>query len=564
MMVLSDKKGVQQMVMALARLGLKEVVLCPGSRNAPLVISFNRHQQFSCTSIRDERSAAFFAMGKSLERNEPVAVVCTSGSAVLNLAPAIVEAYYQRIPLIVITADRPVEWIDQGDGQTMNQQHIYSNYVRKSYHLNGDASAVNDLWYNIRCICEGFNIATNKDRGPVHFNVSLSEPLYGTAESSFNSVNIFKEEKSEQRLAQSHLERLAREANASQKIMLLAGQHLPGNTLSHVLAEWCQLNQVVVLTESTSNMHHADFIAHIDRCITGLDASSSKELMPDLLITCGGAVVSKRIKTLLRKFKPGAHWNIHPYDATMDTYQALTESFSMQPADFLQQLLPYIKSGISDYKKRWQALNTEKELRHQQYYEQASFSDFKAFGIVLTQIPADTHLHLANSSPVRYAQLFSYRHIASTWCNRGTSGIDGCSSTAMGVAASAEEKKFLLITGDVSFYYDSNALWNESNVGNLKIIIINNSGGGIFRIIEGPDRIEERAAYLETVMNSNAKYLARQYGWYYHEAHDEKELQRALKDFFDEEHKKNILEIFTNPETNPEVLKSYWEFLNKK
>ena len=192
-MELSDKKGVQQIVQSLAALGLKEIVICPGSRNASFVISFNRHPAFNCTSIRDERTAGFYALGKAIELQEPVAILCTSGSAALNFAPAIVEAYYQRIPLIVLTTDRPKEWTNQGDGQTILQTNIYTNYIRKSYEINGDAVQKNDLWYIERCISEGFNIATLIDKGPVHFNIPVSEPLYGTSSIDTNNLpKIFK------------------------------------------------------------------------------------------------------------------------------------------------------------------------------------------------------------------------------------------------------------------------------------------------------------------------------------------------------------------------------------
>jgi 2-succinyl-5-enolpyruvyl-6-hydroxy-3-cyclohexene-1-carboxylate synthase len=181
-MKLSNKNSIQQIVISAAALGLKNIIIAPGSRNAPLIISFNQHPGIQCTSIRDERSAGFFALGKAIELKQPVALLCTSGSAALNFAPAIVEAYYLRIPLIVFTADRPTEWIDQGDGQTIDQKNIYNNYIRKSYNLNGDAINENELWYNNRCLNEGFAIANKINPGPVHFNIHLSEPLFETSD----------------------------------------------------------------------------------------------------------------------------------------------------------------------------------------------------------------------------------------------------------------------------------------------------------------------------------------------------------------------------------------------
>lgn len=582
-MILSNKKGVQHVVLTLAKLGLKEVVICPGSRNAPLTISFNRHADFHCTSIRDERSAAFFALGKALESKQPVAIVCTSGSAALNFAPAIVEAYYQRTPLIVLTADRSKEWTDQGDGQTINQTNIYRNFIRKSYDLKGDTNAEVDLWYNERCINEGFSVATIMDKGPVHFNIPMNEPLYETEEVKDVLPKIFSTIDVEKQLSKTTLAQLSHQFHSFSKVMILVGQHPQEQTFQDELSKIANYKNVVVSTESTANVHHPLFVENIDRCITGLGSDKAKELMPELLITLGGAIVSKRVKTLLRKYRPNAHWNVHPYDSSMDTYQALTTAIPVSPVPFLRQLLEGIKvigadseklqssdwaadtatftQEPSDYLSKWQQLKKEKAQMHQHYYEQCDFSDFKAFGKIYEALPEKMQVHFSNSSSIRYAQLFDNSSIAETWCNRGTSGIDGCTSTVMGAAAASPKKDFLLITGDVAFHYDSNALWNEESVWNLKIIVLNNGGGGIFRIIDGPNKVAERSRFLETAMEANVEKMAEQYQWNYLSAKDGVGLEIALKTFFNKENKRMILEIFTDAATNPEVLKKYWEFL---
>lgn len=564
-MELSDKKGVQQIGMALAALGLKEVVICPGSRNAPFVISFNRHPSFHCTSIRDERSAAFFALGKALELNQPVAVLCTSGSAALNFAPAIAEAYYQRIPLIVLTADRPKIWTDQGDGQTINQTDMYKNYIRKSYELNGDATAENDLWYIDRCLSEGYHLAACSDKGPVHFNIPVSEPLYGTAVADEkHAPKIFREIEIEKRIPEKEMERMAQQFSETKKVMLLIGQHRPDEKLQKVIQQISKFENVAVLTESTSNIHDESFVENIDRCITHLNKKDAEELMPDLLITAGGAVVSKRIKKLLRDASPKYHWNIHPYNSTMDTYQSLTSAVATEPVPFFQQLLNHVKPTFSDYNNKWQQLKSAKEESHQQFCEKIAYSDFKVFHTIFNTQSSSIHVHLANSSVIRYAQLFDHSKTASTWSNRGTSGIDGSSSTAVGAAAASPDKDFVLITGDVAFHYDKNAFWTETPVENLKVIIINNGGGGIFRIIPGPDKIAEREIFIETSMATNAEHIAAHYGWNYLAVKDEQHLESTLKKFFAPSSKKTILEIFTDANQNPLVLEQYWKFLKEK
>lgn len=263
-MKLSDKQSIQHIVLALAELGLKEVVICPGSRNAPLVISFNRHPAFQCTSIRDERSAGFYAIGKAIELKQPVAIVCTSGSATLNFAPAISEAYYQRIPLIVITADRPKEWTNQGDGQTINQTNLYQNFIRRSYELKGDADKASDFWYNERRLSEGYNAATISDKGPVHFNIPLNEPLYNTSEVEIKTLKVFREAETAKILSEDMLTTLTKEFSKSSQVMIIAGQHPIDVALQNALTEIAHYKNVIVLTESTSNIHNRYFIENIE------------------------------------------------------------------------------------------------------------------------------------------------------------------------------------------------------------------------------------------------------------------------------------------------------------
>lgn len=559
-MILSDKKGVQQIVQSLAALQVQEVVVCPGSRNAPFIISFNRHNNFSCTSIRDERSAAFFALGKAIALNKPVVLLCTSGSAALNFAPAIVEAYYQRIPLIVITADRPQEWIGQGDGQTIHQSNIYHNYIRKSYQLNGDATKENELWYIRRCISEGLIIALQNDKGPVHFNVQLNEPLYTTEEISNTTPKVFTTSALTKQITNNELDALAYQFNHTNKIMILVGQHPKHSLLEKLLKDIAAYEQVIVLTESTANMYDENFINHIDRCITSLNNETAQALMPDLLITLGDTVVTKRLKVLLRKHSPALHWHIHPFEISMDTYQSLTNVITLKPYDFFQQIVSLLQPKKSAYKNNWINLKNKISQLHNEFVQTANYSDFLVFDKIFKAIPANYHLHIANSSPIRYAQLFHYQHIANTWCNRGTSGIDGCTSTAFGAASALPDKSFLLITGDVAFQYDKNAFWNNENIQNLKIIVINNCGGGIFRIIDGSKDIEECAEFLETTMKSNAMHIAAQHQWQYIKATDIASLQEGLNNFFLSD-KPIILEVFTDADTNPKILEQYWHYL---
>ena len=561
-MKLSDKKSIQQIVLTLAGLGLKNVIISPGSRNAPLTISFNQHPQFKCISIRDERSAAFFALGKAMELKEPVALLSTSGSAPLNYAPAIAEAYYQRIPLIIITADRPPEWIGQQDGQSIQQENIYQNYIRKSYTLDGEATDEAGLWYNTRRVNEGFAIATQIDPGPVHFNVPLSEPLYNLQEINSSVPKIIGVPVTKRLMDDKELRELQNVFANSKKVMILAGQQAPDRELNSRLAQMAAYSNTIVLCESTTNINHPDFIANIDRCLVSFNEKEIPHFMPDLLITFGGAIVSKKIKAILRKNKPHQHWNIHLYDAYIDSYKALTRSISMEVNEFLKQFLENLPLPLdSGYKTLWRQRAFLLENKHRDFISHLEYSDLYVFSKIYNRIPEDNCVHFSNSSPIRYAQLFDNSNLKSTYCNRGVSGIDGCTSTAMGAASSHPEQDYVLITGDVAFFYDNNAFWNDQLPENLKIILINNSGGGIFRIIEGPSDVKELEDFFETKHNASAKKLVEFYKWNYVSANDKKSLGPALDHFFNPQQKRIVLEIFTPNEVNPKVLASYFKHL---
>ena len=561
-MKLSSKQSIQQIVLTLAALGLKHVVIAPGSRNGPLTISFNQHPDFHCTSIRDERSAGFFALGKAIELKEPVAILCSSGSASLNFAPAIVEAYYLRVPLIVITADRPAEWIGQMDGQTINQTNLYANYIRKSYTLNGDAMAPNDLWHNAHCMNEGFAIATKLDPGPVHFNVPMNEPLFFTEEPASFTPTLISFPTTEFRTDLINIEEYQSAFTRTKKVMVLVGQHSTDEELNQLVEKLAGHNNAIVLTESTSNLHFPEFISSIDRCIMPMKADEIPEFMPDLLITFGGAIVSKKIKELLRKNKPAEHWNIHPNDSLVNTYQALTKALPLEPVPFLTQLLtdlsPLTEAG---YKEKWLKRSSDIQQKHNDFFKDIEYSDLSVFETIYKKIPHELSVHFSNSSPIRYSQLFDNSRIKNIHCNRGTSGIDGCTSTAMGAASTHTEQQYLLITGDVAFFYDNNAFWNDRIPKNLKIILINNAGGGIFRIIKGPRHTEELEEFFETKHATSAKKLVEFYEWNYLSAHDEESLLTSLETFFSSAEGKTVLEIFTPNEVNSHILSRYFKSL---
>lgn len=561
--MISSKKGVQDFVSLFKQKGIKKIIITPGSRNAPLTISFTQDHFFTCFSIPDERSAAFYALGMAQYDKHPVAIVCTSGSALLNFYPAVAEAYYQKTPMIVISADRPREWIDQADGQTIRQENALDKHSKLSVNLLQEVDTEKDRLFNQRLINEAINAAINGRKGPVHINFPFEEPLYEQTEVPSSTAKNIKVHSTQNELTISALSELSSIWNKYSRRMILAGVLSPNEELNTLLGTIA--NQAIVFTETTSNLHHPDFFPNIDRTIRGLSEDEEKELQPDILITIGGPIVSKNIKHILRKYRPTYHWHINPDDLHLDTYQCLTDSIPIEPGIFLQQLTQSISNeSNNDYFEQWKNKADKKKEKHQQWTKTAPWSDHLVFNSINKTIPANYVIHLANSSPVRYAQLYDWHKDIHFFCNRGTSGIDGSSSTAAGYAL-ASEKNTCLITGDISFFYDSNALWNHHLPSNLKIILINNNGGNIFRFIPGPSNTGALEKFFETTHNFNGKGLSETFNLNYSKVSSINELDEVLPEFFAEANgKASILEVCTPRLDNSEVLRDYFKALKLK
>lgn len=532
--------------------GVTNIVISPGSRNAPLTIGFASNPAFTCYSIADERCAAFFAMGIAQQLEKPVALVCTSGSALLNYYPAVAEAFYSQIPLVVISADRPHDKIDIGDGQTIRQENVYANHILYSANLTEEASADND-----KAICEAI-ITSVRRKGPVHINVPFEEPLYDTVE-QLTVQPVITDAITPKRQFFEDITTSVFLWNRAKKKLVLVGVNTPDTIDERVIQQLAADPSVVVMTETTSNLHHESFLNSIDTIITPFTQEDFEAYRPEILITFGGMVVSKRVKAWLRKYKPQEHWHIDKLRA-YDTFGALTRHFKENPNELLGRLLPQTVTVESDYNVKAQSLKAFRKQKHDEYLAKIPFSDFKAFEILLPALPDNSQLQISNSSAIRYAQLFDINPSIEVFCNRGTSGIDGSTSTAIG-AALASGKQTILLTGDISFLYDSNALWSSYIPHNFKIILINNGGGGIFRILPGHNETPVFNTYFETSHCFTAEHLAKMYGFEYHTATDETTLKNVLQNVIQTNDKPQLLEVFTPTLENDKILKQYFKEL---
>jgi 2-succinyl-5-enolpyruvyl-6-hydroxy-3-cyclohexene-1-carboxylate synthase len=564
--------------------GIQNIIISPGSRNAPLTIGFTEDSYFKCFSIVDERSAAFFALGIAQQLREPAAVVCTSGSALLNYYPAVSEAFYRDIPLVVISADRPAYKIDVGDGQTIRQDDVFHRHIGYSANLKQDVSHATDRIeryaseyikggvessqkdvqaYNDAELNKAMEVAITTGL-PIHINVRFEEPLYDRLKESSIIADIRAVEEMPA-MGFDQIEPCAELWNASSKKMVLVGVSDPNKIEQQYLDVLANDPSVIVLTETTSNLHHPNFFSSIDSLIAPIEKSENKverflKLQPDILLTFGGLIVSKKIKAFLREYKPKHHWHVDEVKV-YNTFFSLSHHFKMKVNSFFDQFSPSLNIVKSDYFSYWKNVKQNYELKREAYVAKIPFSDMLAFDQISKTIPEGYQLQLANSSTVRYAQLCDIKPSLRVFCNRGTSGIDGSTSTAIG-ASIYNDAPTLLITGDLSFLYDSNGLWNDYLRPDLRIIVVNNSGGGIFRILPGKEETSNFERFFETTHSLNVRKFCDLFNVDYFFSDSSESLKFATSAFYEPSERPRLIEVSTPRIINDKILFGYFDFIS--
>ena len=581
---------VDLLVQVCAARGVQHWVLAPGSRSAPLTVALTRHPQMTCRLVYDERSAGYVALGMAQQMRLPVGLVCTSGTAAVNFGPAVVEAFYQGVPLLVLTADRPPEWIDQQDNQAIHQDNLFAPHVRGSFRLPVDDGQPDTRWFVARTVANAIDLAGGWEPGPVHINVPLREPLYApvTQVASPLVASPARALLSRPQLTENAWQELLHQWRGAERKLIIAGMHAPDVCLHAALEALAADPSVAIFADATANLHGLACVpAHADAALGTADAWTLQRLRPDLVINFGGQVTSKNIKTLLRAQPPRALWHVRPSLTAPDTYQALTHVVPMQAGVFLAELAGRVSgersgaagSGCTDtgYAAAWRALDEQAAAEIDRLFggvfreasrklpgslpEDPRFGEFAAVREVLAHLPPGSLLQVGNSMPIRYVNFLGMQagqHPARVDANRGTSGIDGTVSTAVGAAA-ATGVLTTLIVGDLGFFYDRNGLWQRNLPPNLRIVVLNNHGGGIFDIIEGPNRIERarQEAWFLTPQPLTARRTAEDHGLRYFHAAAAVDLRRHLPLFFAADEGPALLEVETLMAANTAV---YAEF----
>lgn len=553
-----DKGNVNTLTALLIAHGVRHAVVCPGSRNAPVVHNLDVCPEIQCYPITDERSAAFYALGLCQATEEPVVVCVTSGTALLNTLPAVAEAMYQHLPLVVVSADRPKQWIGQLTGQTIPQPGALTCFVKRTVDLP-EPHNEEEHWYCNRLVNEALIAATQETQGPVHINVPITEPLY-----TFNTRTL----PSERMIALSSLlsaHDSGKEACASvntisavahdllqqlaeaERPLIVIGQMKPSDLAKGRIASLTD-KRYVVWNEALSGEDGGTSLEEMSAM-----AGDDEDFLPDFVLYIGNTLVSKRAKQLLRQAKDAICWEVNADGTVHDPMMNLRGIVQARPDDVLAAITT---EGPHEWSDRWEALRWKAEDHRRSFVPR--YSNLLAVKLLeerLSHTAEGYALHYANSTSVRLGCLYAREHI---YCNRGINGIEGSLSTAAGFSLATDAPVYCVI-GDLSFFYDQNALWNTNLRQNLRILLLNNSGGEIFAKFDGLKQSPARSMVMG-VHATTAEGICRENDIMYYHAHNEEELYNLLGALVSPmTERPMLLEVFTNAEDD---MRAYQEYFN--
>lgn len=564
----SDKENVNILTALLVAHGVKHAVVCPGSRNAPIVHNLNECPNITCQPVTDERSAGFYALGMAQIIRHPVAVCVTSGTALLNLLPATAEAYYQHVPLVVISADRPAMWIDQQDGQTLPQLDALGRFVSKAVSLP-EPSTDDERWYCNRLVNEALLCCQRHGGSPVHLNVPISEPLFTFNVPALPTERVIRQIAATTDVA--HCQPFLADFQSAKRPMIVVGQ-LSNKEARRMALQLCELStDVVVVYECLGMACHEDaprypnslteghFPLHIDKVLAHMQ--QVEQYQPDVVVYLGGALVSKRLKAFLRQSPAAKTWIVNERGAIYDTFQNLTGVIEGAPYDVLEVVLRYVRGEKekqrqpfeSGFRSRWATLIQQVQAQNERFHP--PYSSLQAVKLLFETASNKGRyiLHAANSMSVRLVNHFASDYV---FCNRGVNGIDGSLSTATGCSLVTTQNVYCVI-GDLSFFYDQNALWHSLR-GNFRVLLLNNGGGVIFQSLPGLKDSTAHQTLISAQHHTSACGICQQNNVVYLSAHDEEELETHMNHFVNDNFDRPVVfEVFTSQEQDEQAINEY-------
>lgn len=555
----SNLKNIQILVALLKKYNVKQIVISAGTRHTPFVYSVEHDDYFKTYSVVDERSAGFFAIGLIEELHEPVAVVCTSGTAAANYVSAANEAFYQQLPLLLLTADRNHYYMFQQEEQMIPQEGLYSQVCKNVVTL-GHVRDEKDFWYYSRICNEALLDLTQGEMGPVHINfiVENDYPIQGGIV-KFDEKNLPDIKKINRLTLEDSEQTWSKWADKlkKSKVLIIYGQYRPLNDEEQsIIEEFCEKYDVVISTDIISNLHTKYSIPTFAMCRT-LNKKQIKSLCPDIVITMNANTISE-IKQQLADFKNEfEHWHVSAKGKVSDPFKKLSDVIACSPMMFFKKFAKLNKdteehSFFDRWKEQYNSIGNKGSLNE----EPVTYSSMYAVQQYIKNIPANSLLHIANSNSIRLSAYFNVDPTVTVYDNRGTHGIDGSMSAFIGQASVSNRPSFLVI-GDLSFFYDMNALWNHYVGNNIRILVCNNSGGAIFHSFPNTANVPTLDEHIAAAHKTSVKDWVVSRGFEYLSATNQEEFDVSLKLLMDvtKDHPM-LLEVFTDMEVDADCIRN--------
>jgi 2-succinyl-5-enolpyruvyl-6-hydroxy-3-cyclohexene-1-carboxylate synthase len=520
-------------------LGMRHIVICPGSRNAPLIHGAVQQGEFQLRSVVDERSAAYQALGIAQITRRPVGLICTSGTALLNFFPAIAEAHHLRVPLVVMSADRPEQLRHKWENQSIHQVRVFGSYVNTYLEWKGILETKRALGKVERCLQKAWDSLHFPDSGPVHVNFCFSEPLYfsdvrkPTAPFGLKTRSVA--------FTPPSFSPPPSPLPASD-MLVLCGQGRYVKSVEEALIQW-QQKGAIILCDLLSPYRHLQWSKQWETAFSS-PQTPWEQIRPHTLVTTGTYVLNKKIKEWLRANPPSQHVHMADTHVVRDVYNT-------RPVVTQKPLLTIdFKGNSHSFQQAWEQMKqrTADKITETIGVGQSMFSEWSVVCRLLSLLHKDMVLHMANSMSVRYVASIGPAADITCFANRGTGGIDGCVSTAIGAAVADPQRQHVLLCGDLAFFYDTNGFWPTTPPSNLLIVMLNNRGGRIFDMIPGPSQSLQPELFI-TPHHLRAEGLCQTFGIAYQKMESLQEWEQHEHALFSG-HQCCVIEIITQNKDN--------------
>lgn len=550
----TELKSYQIIISLLKQYGIRHLVLSPGARNVPFVHSVEEDDFFTCYSVVDERSAGYFALGLAQELGEPVVISCTSSTAACNYWPPVAEAFYQNVPIIVLTSDRDPQMLGNREDQMIDQVGMYDRHVRKSVNLP-IVKDEDDFLYCSRLVNEALLELNHRGSGPVHINVPMK--YYSTSFPCRDLLEVKKIDRiclsDDETVWNEKIDGLLR----ARRILVVCGQaSRPSQALCETLQEFTKATGCAVAVEHMSNLSiEGSFNSSVCFDTHYVNDKKFEELLPEIVISFGGNVMSG-IKAMLRRYcGKFDHWLIQEDGEICDLFKSIRNVFECSPEYFFSRVVKRgdVVDGNTGYREQVLGYYSSVEM------PDFSWSNVYAVRSLVSRMRPGSLIHASINSAIRISNFFDLAQDVSFYANIGTYGIDGCLSSFLGQAVASPKRTCYLVIGDLSFFYDMNALRIRHYGANVRIMLLNNHGGEEF-YYNGMWQNDKSDLHTTARHTDTARAWVESRGFKHLTASSVEEFDGQIDEFCSESSTPVFFEVFTEMSSDSEAIYCFYDF----